>query len=731
MTKPLLHRLAGCTSRPLSAYLKALGVLRLVAEQADDGARGLWRADEFYLLTRLDRAELERFFLEDYSPTPVLAPWNGGSGFYPKDRREAIDALAASQSRRFGSYRDAILASRELVGSRTERPSGEDKARFIRSCRARWDGAAIPWLDAAVALTGDVRNEYPALLGTGGNDGRLDYTNNQMQRLLDLIDPGTGAPLPASRPFLKAALSGDLVSGLSGVSIGQFHPGAAGGANATAGFEGGCLVNPWDFVLMLEGSVVLQVATVRRLEGQGLPRAAAPFAVDAQAAGHPSAAPIDEASRGEQWMPRWELPASIEEVRSLFAEGRLRSGGRGARASVDAARAIARLGVAKGVSGFERYGYLQRLGQSNLAVPLGDWPVRTQPTARVLHEVASWAARVGRAARGDRAPATLARAVRRLEGAMMAQCRSTAGPSTERLLLLLAEVEDELRRRGRLTTGATLKPVPKLSTAWLDSLTGDLETRLALAIASQHAPDDGGRAPTERLGAIRRHCLPLTAGGTAFATSGDNLARQHAVVWSGRDIVLDLMAVAGRRLTDGARVGAEAFPLVGRVGCLLPDLARFAAGESDDHRLGRLARAFMALDWQSEDVRGRARALITQATDMGDEPPPPDLALLRLVYLPWRFEALAHPVLDPAPFRLLAAGRLAEAAAAASRRLGALGARPRLRLVQGTASRARRLGASLAIPMRRADMARLYLAACKPEETSASEADNSPEPSPG
>ena len=35
--------LAGCTPEPLMSYLKAIGVFRLVSEQADASARGCWR----------------------------------------------------------------------------------------------------------------------------------------------------------------------------------------------------------------------------------------------------------------------------------------------------------------------------------------------------------------------------------------------------------------------------------------------------------------------------------------------------------------------------------------------------------------------------------------------------------------------------------------------------------------------------------------------------------------
>ena len=45
--------LAGCAPEPLMAYLKALGVLRIVSEQKDKGARGWWKNDVFWLRSPL------------------------------------------------------------------------------------------------------------------------------------------------------------------------------------------------------------------------------------------------------------------------------------------------------------------------------------------------------------------------------------------------------------------------------------------------------------------------------------------------------------------------------------------------------------------------------------------------------------------------------------------------------------------------------------------------------
>ena len=107
--------LPGCGSTPLASYLTALGVLRIVAMQKDAGARGRWVGHRFELSTSLDEAGLVAFFTDEYVPTPILAPWNGGSGFYPKDNRVAIEAILNSSAPRLGPYRSALETARDLL----------------------------------------------------------------------------------------------------------------------------------------------------------------------------------------------------------------------------------------------------------------------------------------------------------------------------------------------------------------------------------------------------------------------------------------------------------------------------------------------------------------------------------------------------------------------------------------------------------------------------------------
>lgn len=705
------HVLAGCAPSPLAHYLKGLGVLRLVAEQADPTARGAWRDERFVLWTRLDREALLTFFLERYAPTPMLTPWNGGSGFYPKDNRSGFQPIAESNAPRFAAYAEAIAQTVELVGGAEVAPKDDAKADLITRARASWRGGVLEWLTAATVLTADGQPRYPALLGTGGNDGRLDYTNNFMQRLVDLVDPATGAPRPAARAWLEASLEGSPGAGLLDSAIGQFMPGAAGGVNGTSGFTGKAQVNPWDFVLMLEGATLLRVASVRRLDSSELPQAAAPFAVRSVAAGYGSATDADATSRGEIWLPLWPRASSLQEVRELFREGRLQAGNGRATRAVDAARAVARLGVDRGVQAFERFGFLERLGQSNLAVPIGRWSVRWRapaPRARLLDELDDWIDRLRRAASDRTAPASFGRLARRLDDDVLAVCRDDSSERWENLLRSLAITEDELVRRGRTTAERSLRPLPPLSPDWLDVLRwADPEVRLAAALGSARTPYWVPSTARRELGTIRAHCLPLDGPpwSPRFDRGEAGLRRSPRVVWRGASLWEDLAAVALRRALESKQQGLTSFALAPVVAPRLQHLSELVFGRIDSARVSELGRALMALRWDEVD-RARLSALGGEGepTDLRDVP-----AILQLLLLACAPRAeltlrggdgnaeVDLPKLDTATLRLLHGGRVAEAVERAACRLRAVGVPVKFEHGAGGPDLGRRLLAALAL----------------------------------
>jgi len=704
--------LRGCTPSPLAGYLKALGLFRLVAQQVDPRARAFWKDDVFHLVSTLDEARLLHFLCDEVEPTPMVSPWNGGSGFYAKDNHAALDAIASSKSPRLAAFRAAIAAARAVAEGLEERPKDEAKDAMLTGCRRAWAEASLAWLDAAVSLTREGEGKYPALLGTGGNDGRLDFTNNVMQRWVDLFDPDTGAGRPGSIATARASLFGTTERGLISAAIGQFHPGGAGGANAVAGFDADSLFNPWDFVLALEGAATLRVASLRRLDGGGVSLAAAPFALHGLPGGYGSATEADDEGRGEQWLPLWEAPATFPELRALFAEGRLVCGRERPRNALDAARAIAQLGSARGVSSFVRYAFMVRNGLSNLAVPVMRVETRASPLidARLLDEIMPWLEALRGAADDKHAPPAFGRALRRIQGIILDLCtRSTPGPREWSLLLEeLGAAEDLLVRSSRFTVARRLKPLPRLSARWIAAADdGTPEFELAAAVASARAPRRDGKLDT--LGPLRAHCLPLDPARRheAFSASDDALRDDPRVVWSGSDLTGDLARIVARRAMESAREGFDGLAISGGSYASLQSLSDFIAGATDDARIARLARGMMAVQPSEPRAAGYVKAS-------------PLYSVFRLANLDASagtaraLPAGVRPRCDAQTIRLLMAGRLDDAARLALARLGAMGLRPKLRYAAGDARLGQRLAASLAFPLDPRSLGSVLAAVTKP-----------------
>jgi CRISPR-associated protein Csx17 len=659
------HRLAGCRPTPLANYLKALAILRLVADQADPRARGCFRDDCFVLETTLDVQELETFFLESYHPTPIVAPYNGGSGFYPKDNKTAIDAIRSSESPRYQEYQRAIVAcdgALEVLGI-TEKVDADTKPKLLEACRARLPDGAVAWLDAAVVLL-DEGPKYPPLLGTGGNDGRLDFTNNFMQRVLDVVPASADADTSANLSWLREALWDAPCDGLRDVAVGQFQPAGAGGLNAGPGFDGRSLVNPWEFVFMLEGALLFAGAAVRRLQRSVRGALSYPFSVRQTGAGYASASEADESARAETWMPLWGSPASLPEVSALFSEGRAEIDGCAARTGVDFARAVAALGVDRGIDAFERFGFQVRNGLAYFATPLGRFDVQHRPPADLLAPLARWLDDLRRAS-GDRAPGAVNRAYRQLESAIFDLCRGGTHGDTLRVLTALGACERALAKSVGWSSDPKrrTKPIPPLEPAWLGATDdGTVEQRLARALASVHG-DYGGRRRwlREQIEPVR-----ITHHDTGLRIDWDPNADRE-VAWRSGPVVGSLCATLRRRSILAVQHGAKHFPDVGRCSAQLEDVIAFIDGRTDDERLERLFWAYSLIDWP----RVNRPPLLVPASGYV----PPFYGLLKLCFPGVRFGDVSVPC-EPQILRLASAGDGRRAAERAWRRLHASGLTP-------------------------------------------------------
>ncbi len=720
-------RLDGCTSRPLAAYLKGLGVFRILAEQRDPNVRAFWRDDTLHLATSLSADELLDFFLHAWEPSPFVSPWNKGSGFF-----NAVDKGLApverSTAARFARLREGIGAARRLTESmdaavQAERAVKEEskgldaaareamradpeykqrlaaaarRAKALKDqlqpeCQKVWRGDALRWLRAAVVLDDEGGASFPGLLGTGGNDGKLDFTNNAMQRIADLFDLSDprGAPRTDARPRLEAALLGVSAPGLVKGGIGQFAPGDSGGANAGSGPLADSRLNPWDLPLLLEGALLFAASSNRRLLGRDQPRVAAPFVVRNRAVGAATAVAGEESSRGEQWMPLWERPWSATELSAVLGEGRAQVGARTGQDPLDMMRAVARLGVARGITAFERYGFMERNGKSNYAVPLGRQAVEANPRAALIDDLerADWLGRLQREVRKDRAPASVAALERRLSDLMFAALRhGDEGPRWRAVAVALAQVEAALVRSEAWTARARLGPIPPLGAGWWDAIGDDAESRLALALARAGGPSDRD--------GVRAHWLPDRTSPTRFASGPHGLRLTTRMVVTGRDPEGDLVALVQRRLVEAETGAARTLPLPGVAGneARLSDLAAFVAGGIDVAAVLWLARALAAID-----PRAAVGPTAAGASRLGELDPA--WMVLRLVHLAWPLEPGRRIPVDPAVARLLAAGEGGRAMTLAQRRLGAAGVRSPLQAAVLAPATARRMAASLAFPI--------------------------------
>lgn len=708
-----VHPLHGCRPAPLAHYLKSLGILRLIAEQVDPRARGWWTDDVFHLSSVLSSDELESFFLTKYAPTPLVAPWNGGSGFFPKDNHVAIDAIESSVDERFRPYREAISKCRAIVAGLDAKPDkGDSKNAIIANCRRVLRGPALAWLDAALAIGSDGDPVFPAMLGTGGNDGRLDFTVNFMQRITTLFDVAkeSAESHVDALQQLKIALWDAPSPTLAGGAIGQFLPGAAGGPNGTTGFSGGNGVNPWDFLLMLEGAVLFSSGLSRRAQAKQLPQAAAPFAVRSTGAGYGSADLSDAGPRGEQWMPLWSAPTGIMELAAFLREGRCQINGQPAGRGIDMARAVAKMGVARGIAQFERYGYIERNGLSNLAIPLGRFQVCARPNQRLLDEVMPWIDRLRQASADKLAPNSFARVYRACELAAFNCAQNATNADFLTLLISLGEAEDQMLASPKFSA-EKCNPLPSLSPQWYAAIAEDSpEFRLAVAFAAQWgplAPSDS--SDRRRWAPVRGHWLPLDANQRQFlkGESGLNLGPDQSA--AGLDLERSAAEVLNRRLlalNRGAsidlRSSSKRVPLRlirDHLGASWPDIAAFLNRRTDDARLLAIARGVMSIRWsETEPIdwrRAQPAARGGRNTDWS-----------RALYGVFRLALPTDPIVSPsgatyeitcdaAVFRRLITADIAGAFQLAFRRLANAGLRPKMRVAIGSPETARRLAASM------------------------------------
>lgn len=789
--------LTGCTPAPLASYLKGLALLRLVAEQKDAGARGWWADDVFHLDSTCDRTALLDFFLTEYRPTPIVAPWNGGSGFAEGDRTEALDAIRMSKEPRFEDYcrtieavlswpqlppsgltigelvkrveavasqkkgkaRDDVLsvvsatlspaeqalgcspltmrieelehkigalkesmkvakkagtsleplraraaAVRNLAGAakkvrtilkKEHRQAGKED--LINACRDRLGGRAVEWLDAALVIGGDNEVRYPPLLGVGGVEGRLEYTNTFMSRLVDVLLGGEASA--HAEALLRGSLFAEASEGLVVGSVGQYDPGRAGGYNQGPGIEHKEFpANPWDFIFTLEGTIAWASAVTVRHRAAGSRTLASPFTVRARAVGYSSTADTDrQDARAEVWAPLWARPVNYRELRAFLAEGRAEVGGRQAGNSIEFAEAAASLGVDRGVSEFVRYSLLKRRGDSYVALPAGRFPVRVQSEADLIRQIDPILGKLDRFIRdfGENPPARLVAARREIDEAAYATLLHGGASRLKAIVAAIGRLERLLAQREPTKDPRLRAPLSGLKPFWIVGADdGTVEVRIAAALASIGA--------TREIGPFRANLAPVDP-----RKPWEWAQRSNQMAWTGGSLPARMASVLRRRMLDAERFVCKTNPLWSGLQVAPEDVAVFITGAVDEGLLENLLFGFMWVRWDDEAGVREAQAELRARWSSPVEPREiqRSYALLKLLFLPGPLPTpradRAHIRPEPAIVPLLCAGRVQDACRIAQRRLYASGVTP-LRAEFTNSENGPRLAAALLIPVRAA-----------------------------
>ena len=714
--------LPGCTPTPLAHFLKALGVLRLVCEQRDGTATAAWQHDVLNLWSALDVDELVHFFLHGYKPTPVLNPWNGDGGFFEDSRAGAkvvLRQIAGSKAERFSQYREAIAQVRNTFERYQirEKPTDENKAEVLVLLRNELPETTVGWLDA-VCIVSSGGPKYPPLLGSGGNDGSIDFAKNFMQRLAMVIDLETGLPTKESEPWLRSALfQTPIVNSATADKIGQFYPGAAGGPNGTTGFDAAPSVNPWDYVLMMEGTLLFAGASVRRLDKFEPGLLVYPFCVRQVGVGYASATVADEKdSRCELWVPLWSNPISLMELQAIFSEGRAQVGARPVRNGVDFARAAVTLGVDRGITAFQRYGFQKRNGESNFATPLGRIAVRRNVCADLLSDVDGWLNIVRQNAipkKGDsdnkKPPASVTRALNLVERKIVDLCCGGSSDGLQAILIALGRAERALVRSFHWTKSnedVGLRPL-LLSPGWLEKAkTNSPEFRLACTIASTAAWLGDGRGKLW----LRQHLEPVTIYSTQNRLSLKwNDQPSNDVVWHDGDLTDTLNDILIRRILCIEKSGAPGWPDWSPRPASLADITTFIEGRTDATLLADLLWGLCLLDWEKlirDERTGESGQLDVKLLRPEHEyraVPSALYALLRLCFRRVRKDEDTIPIVQGIHLRA-SQGHGTIASELAARHLRGCGRSPLVSRVPMQGRLARRTAASLIFPISDSDL---------------------------
>ena len=298
-----------------------------------------------------------------------------------------------------------------------------------------------------------------------------------------------------------------------------------------------------------------------------------------------------EGGETEIWLPLWGQFASFTEVRHLFSEGRSSVGRRQAGTGLEFSRAVGTLGVDRGISAFERYGFLKRRGDNKIALPAGKIPVRFKPQLEIFSELDPVLSRVDQFMLSfKKAPASYLQARQQIDEDLFNCTLQPDSLNYLKLIRSIGRLEKLLALRDRNKDPKLQQPLYGLSPRWVfQADDGSPEIRIAAAIASIQG--------TDRLGPIRSNMAGVSAR-TPWQWA-EFSSDQH---WFGSDFSERIGNLLSYRLMDAERKQAASMPFQGLIAVSPYDLMPFLHEETDDAKMEELLWGVTLIDWKKSGL---------------------------------------------------------------------------------------------------------------------------------
>lgn len=702
--------LSGCSSETILNYLKSLGVFKVISEQLDNNAMMYWKQGMLNLISKKTKDEVIEFMFNDYVPLPIVVPWSHGDFFgikkpvsqnqnsfkKPPSKSELVIAYLANDSSRLTKYRETIEVVLNIIEDMdidkvdinpnpSTKKSKKLKFNFLRKLRANIPEGLIDFLDVAIQL-GSEEYFVNTLLGSGGgSDGNLNFGRTYMQSVwLALPDFKGQRNQKMDKNYRKFNTKNSLLVSLLNDEKGGYilddtpgllSPGEVKAPNSFEGFEAKGLRNPWDLIFAIEGVTLFAGSVSRRFGSKTPPKSSFPFTCSLSPAGISSLI-LSESNNKEIWFPIWDKPVGIRGLKSVLHEGRMEVTDRLARDGLEFARAVASLGIDRGISSFKRFGIIRdRVGQNHAGVNLDTIEVPESPreNIRLLEEIDSWLGGLRRSCNMDSVAEVFAKNLRKIENAIFDYCKNGGVRRLQDVLKSLGRAERDFASAGQ---GRPVPPLHDISPKWISACNDNSpEYRLACSLASVY---------DKEIGPIRVQMEPVSWGDNDKFFNKWKEGRK-TTVWGSKNLSKNLIDILERRVLEGRRQECSYVPIDGSIRAHLSDVALFQSGMLDDTKLMDLFWGLSTVRWyQYEHNKHNPDFDVDSDNDISGA-----YAMLKLLFMPGeigysegRWEILkeegagAKVKPEPRVIKLIKSGRFEEAFDVANRRIKVSGLNP-------------------------------------------------------